>query len=218
MKEIFNMYSKYISIILLIIIGLLIFFYFNKEKIVEVEVPVEKECTNITSYYVEVKGEVNNPGVYEVESDKRIIDVIDIAGGLTNNADTSLLNLSKKVIDEMNIKIYSKSEVLNAREKLTEVVEPVEVIKYIESKCNCIDSNDACINEVENNNETENELININTASETELTKIPGIGNSKAKSIIEYRSVTPFTTAEDIKNISGIGDSTFEKIKSYITV
>lgn len=217
MKKIFNRYSKYIIIVLIIII-LLVFLYFNKEKIVEVEVPVEKECTNNTSYYVEIKGEVNNPGVYEVESDKRIIDVIDIAGGLTNNADTSLLNLSKKVIDEMNIKIYSKSEVLNAREKLTEEVEPIEVIKYIEKECACIDSNDACINEVESNNETENELININTASETELTKIPGIGNSKAKSIIEYRSVTPFTTIEDIKNISGIGDSTFEKIKSYITV
>ena len=131
--------------------------------------------------YVDIKGEVIKPGVYKISGDSRIIDVVNIAGGFTKNADTSLLNLSKKVIDEMNIKIYSKREVENA---LKEVNEPtiVEIIKEVEKECICPTVNDVCNNNdskndalidvdknngsSDDNNDNKNEtLININTDS-----------------------------------------------------
>lgn len=216
MKKLYEKYSIYISIALLIIVISLIIYivYFKKEKIIYEECNNIVEEVNTDEYYVDIKGEVVNPGVYKVNSDLRINDVINIAGGLTKNADISLLNLSKKIVDEMNIKIYSKEEVNNA---LKDIKEPtvIEVIKEIEKECICLDNNDACINDEVK--ETSN-LININTANKEELMTITGIGDSKANSIIEYRKTNKFNIIDDIKNVSGIGDSVFEKIKSYITV
>lgn len=187
---------------------------------------IEKEDVVNYNYYVEIKGEVVNPGVYEVSSNDRINDVIKKAGGLTKNAEISLINLSKKVVDEMNIIIYSKSEVKTATDKLNKEKEVVEVIKEIEVEKECICpkvdvtcsyKNDAVI-EVDSSNESNSNLVNINTATKEELMTITGIGESKANNIIEYRKNNKFSKIEDIKNISGIGDSVFEKIKEYITI
>lgn len=154
--------------------------------------------------FVDIKGMVASPGVYEVDSASRVNDVIALAGGLLEGADTSYINLAKIVTDEMTIIINSKEEIL---EKYKEEV----------CICNCPEiTNDACI---ENNTSTDNEIININTASKEDLTKVPGIGDSKAEAIIKYREENgPFTTTEDIKKVSGIGDSLFEEIKAYITI
>jgi len=215
MKKLYDKYSIYISLILLVIsLSLIVYIvYFKKDKIIYEECNNIVEQTNIEEYYVDIKGEVNNPGVYKVDNNLRINDVITIAGGLTKNADISLLNLSKKIVDEMNIKIYSKEEVKNA---LKDIKEPtiIEVIKEIEKECICPDNNDACINE----EEKESDLININTATKEELMTITGIGESKANSIIEYRKTNKFNIIDDIKNVSGIGNSVFENIKNYITV
>jgi len=214
MKKLYDKYSIYISLILLVIsISLIVYIvYFKKDKVIYEECNNVVKETNIEEYYVDIKGEVTNPGVYKVDSNLRINDVITISGGLTKNADISLLNLSKKIVDEMNIKIYSKEEVKNA---LKDIKEPtvIEIIKEIEKECICPDNNDACINE----EEKESNLININTATKEELMTITGIGDSKANSIIEYRKTNKFNIIDDIKNVSGIGDSVFEKIKSYIT-
>jgi competence protein ComEA len=217
MKKLYDKYNIYLCGVLLFITISLIFYilYYKKEKI------IYKECNNnvieeskLEEYYVDIKGEVNNPGVYKVDSNLRINDVINIAGGLTKNANLSLLNLSKKIFDEMNIKIYSNKEVQNA---LKNIKEPtvIEVIKEIEKECNCPDINDACI-KVES--EENSSLININTATKEELMTITGIGESKANNIIEYRKTTAFNLIDDIKNVNGIGDSIFENIKNYITV
>lgn len=249
----------YVIIILLCIISL--YFITNNKSTNTYELEKfektgeEKEKVEVSSYYVDIKGEVMNPGVYEVTASSRIIDVVELAGGLTKNADTSLLNLSKKVTDEMNIKIYSKTEVKNAKDSLVKEPEVIEIIKEIEKECVCIsddkicdddsNKNDALIensdfdddnlsnttnnNIVENNSTTikentsdnldsKNTLININTATKEELMTIPNIGESKADKIIEYRNKNKFTKIEDILNVSGIGDSIFAKIKSYITV
>ena len=172
---------------------------------------------------VDIKGQVITPGVYELEENSRVIDVINLAGGLTENANTSLINLSKKIEDGMVIIIYSNEEVANSNVKEVETV-----FKIIEKECNCPNiKNDSCINteldnEVEkeniNNNEETNKLVNINTASKEELMTLTSIGESKAEAIIKYRNETKFGTIEDIKNVSGIGDALFEKIKENITV
>lgn len=227
----------YVFVFLLLIS---IFFIFNEfinnknndvidnalEEINKVEEKDSLENINveIQKYYVDIKGEVKNPGVYEIDSDKRVIDVVLLAGGFTKNADTSLLNLSKKIIDEMNIKIYSKEEVKKLEEKINS---ENKIINELENNCICKDvnvtcevNNDALIDEdkSDSNNQEENNLININTASYEILLTIPGIGDAKATSIIEYRKSNTFNTIEDIKNVSGIGDSIFESIKQYITV
>lgn len=171
---------------------------------------------------VDIKGQVINPGVYELEENSRVIDVINLAGGLTENANTSLINLSKKIEDGMVIIIYSNEEVANSNIKEVETV-----FKTIEKECNCPNiKNDSCINtELDNNTEKENtdieetnKLININTASKEELMTLNSIGESKAEAIIKYRNEKKFETTSDIKNVSGIGDALFEKIKEFITV
>lgn len=168
---------------------------------------------------VDIKGQVVNPGVYELSNNSRVIDVINMAGGLTDIANTSLINLSKKIEDQMVIIIYSDDEVMNSNVKEIETV-----FKVVEKECVCpVIKNDGCINtELDNNINDDSDVIsnkiNINTASLEELMTLTGVGESKAKSIIEYREKSKFTSIEDIMNVSGIGELAFEKIKEYITV
>lgn len=167
----------------------------------------EEKKEEVSTVIVDIKGNVNNPGVYEVEEGKRVNDVITMAGGLTENADTSNINLAKIVKDEMTIVIYSKEEVLE---------------KYKSEVCICdcpYITNDACITETSNEEDNTSNLVNINTASVDELMTLPGLGEAKAKSIIEYRTKNGnFTSIDKITEVSGIGEAIFEKIKDYITV
>lgn len=158
----------------------------NKEDIIVNNDKINDEEEYI---YVDIKGEVINPNVYKIEKGLRVIDVINLAGGLTEESDTSNINLSKIVTDEMVIVIKSKNN--------------EEV--YIDSD---VDIND-------NNN---NQLIDINTCTIVELLTLPGIGESKANNIIEYRKKNKFNTINDIMNVSGISESLFNKIKEYIKV
>lgn len=181
---------------------------------------VKKEVTNKT-YKVDIKGAVKTPGIYELEEGSRIIDVINLSGGLIETADTNYINLSKKITDEMVIIIYTKEEIKSMSEGNT-------AVKYIDKECICHSiKNDGCIgdNKVTNKKEDniENDqsmptIININTATLEQLKTLPGIGDSKAKDIINYRNQKPFTKIEDLKEVKGIGDATFEKLKPYITV
>lgn len=206
-------------IVLATTISSIIYFYEpKKEKKIEkvavekIKKETKKEDTE-KLYMVDIKGEVISPGIYELPSTSRVIDVINKAGGLTDIADTSVINLSKKIEDEMVIIIYSEYEVNNWLKTKQEE-------DYLQEKCqnseNSKIENDACINDnAIENNET---LININTATKEELMTLSGIGETKALAIISYREKTPFTSIEDIKNVSGIGDSTYNEIKDYITV
>lgn len=220
MKEKFRKYSLYICIALILVIVILSSLYLSKEEVISEKIIEVEKCSSDTSYYVEIKGEVVNPGVYKVDNDKRIIDVIELAGGLTEKSDTTLLNLSKKIFDEMYIKIYSKEEVKKALENVNKPT-VIEIIKEIEKECICIDNNDACIKDESNDKSsdiTDKKLININSATIDELINIPGIGKSKAEKTINYRTLNKFNTIEDIKKVSGIGDAMFDKIKDYITI
>ena len=231
--EVYNKYRNYIlfSILLIIIVigDLLIYYYLSndilkvKQMINENKTEVKKEETTQEDYVIDIKGEVKKPGVYTISKDKRVIDVVKKAGGFTKSADTTSNNLSKKLKDEMVIVIYSRDEI-------NDYLETKEKEKQLEDKCqNDISNNDSCISNDENNSDSKDpnnsskdteetkKLVNINTASKEELTTISGIGESKALAIIEYRSKQKFESIEDIKNVSGIGDSLYEKIKDYIT-
>lgn len=170
------------------------------------------------NYYVDIKGAVINPNVYQVEEGTRIIDIIKLAGGLTDKANTSILNLSKKVNDEMVIIIYTNEEIENFKQGQKTIE---TVIEYIEKACVCPDPiiNGAC-DEDKNNNEDANQTIKIslNNATKEELMALPGIGEAKAQDIITYRLANGFKIIDDLKNVKGIGDSIFDKIKDLITI
>jgi len=195
------------AIIFIVIISSYYLTSLNKVDAVD-NVVLEQEETLKKYIKVDIKGAVNNPGVYEVEEMSRVIDLINMSGGLTNLSDTTTLNLSKVLEDEDVIIIYTKEEVSSAKKENI-------IIKYVQTECNCpkIENNDACLEE-----NITNDLISINTASKEELMTLPGIGESKALAIIEYRNVTKFNVIEDLKNITGIGDSIFEKIKDLIQI
>ena len=144
----------------------------------------------------------------------RVMDVIETSGGLTENANTDVINLSKKIIDEMVIIIYSNAEVINfARTKEIEERVQNNCIKEDENSL----QNDACINSETSSNKPQGK-ININTATKEELMTLTGIGESKANNIIKYRNEHRFKSIEELKEITGIGESIFAKIKENITV
>ena len=217
--QIIKKYIYLISFIILLIGAIFLFFIKknlqdNSVVILEEKIEqVQEETYEEEIYTIDIKGAVQKPGVYKVPKTYVINDVINEAGGLTKNADTSLTNLSKKITNEMVIIIYTKDEVKKSNIKDT-------VIKVIEKECVCPNiQNDGCINTEITDTITNQEtpLVNINTASQDELMTIPGIGESKAKAIIEYRKQHSFNTIEDIMNVSGIGNTLYESIKIYIT-
>lgn len=209
-----------ISVILIILIIIIINIVKETSKkeepiiIKEKNINKNKKEKKEEKYKVDIKGEILSPGIYSLNSESRIIDVIELAGGLTENADTSVINLSKKIIDEMVIIIYSKEEVINFKHTK-------EVEEQVQNKCNQPDDesikNDACINR-----DTESKVngkISINTGTLEELMTLTGIGEAKAKDIIAYREKNgSFTTIEDLKKVPGIGESTFAQIKEDITL
>lgn len=162
----------------------------------------------VETIFIDIKGEVENPGVYEMQLGDRVIDAVQMAGGFTDEATTDNVNLSKKLKDESVIIIPS----------YLKDYENVTIKNDYE-----IDINDDIVqsekNESDEKIESSSNLININTASVVELMSLDGIGESKAKAIIEYRDINgDFENILDIKNVSGIGESIYEKIKDYITV
>lgn len=144
---------------------------------------------------VDVKGHVNKPGIYEVDHQARLNDVIKLAGGLTSEADPNSVNLAQKLTDEMIIYVASKEEDINLAFKQIEE-------SKVESGANSVDR-----------------LININTASSMELQELNGIGQAKAEAIISHREDQGyFDKIEDIQQVSGIGQKSFENLKDSITV
>lgn len=143
---------------------------------------------------VDVKGAVKMPGVYEAKANDRVVDMINKAGGLMETADEAKINFAIRVEDEMVIYIPKIGE---------EVAEIEDVPTSGEST----------------GQGKSDGKVNLNTANETELQTLPGIGPAKAAAIIEFRETNgPFKVIEDLKSISGIGDKTFEKLQDQIKV
>jgi competence protein ComEA len=195
--------KKYLVYIFFIGLLVITYFTYNKKEetiIIEKEI-VEETSTVVNKLKVDVKGAVRNPGVYELEEGKRVVDAIIKSGGTIEGAKTDTLNLSKLLTDQMVIYVYKFEE-----EK--QICQPIIECPIID--CEVV-SNDACI-------EDEITKISINDASFTELQTLPGIGESKALDIINYRKINKFITIEDIMKVTGIGESTFNKIKDLIKI
>jgi competence protein ComEA len=147
---------------------------------------------------VDVKGQVKLPGVYLANAGERVNDVINRAGGLTDKADKSQINFAEHVKDEMVINVPAKGEV------------PAALPNANSSAGGTAVPGNAAQNQAK---------VNLNKADENGLQTLPGIGPAKAKAIIEYREKNgPFKTIEDLKNISGFGEKTFEKLKDLVEV
>lgn len=157
---------------------------------------------------VDIKGQINKPGVYQIEEGTRIYEIIELAGGLLSTATTENINLSKKASDEMVIYIFSKEEF--AKQNMCEVKNKTsaEISEEIKNKKSII----------EEEKELKQDLkISLNQATLEELMTLDGIGNSKAENIIKYREEHGgFKDLEELKEISGIGDSIYEKVKDKI--
>jgi competence protein ComEA len=164
-----------------------------------VETPVVSETVESVdtvdndSIYVYVCGAVQNPGVYELDAGSRLYEAVDLAGGITDEADGTYLNMARLLSDGEQVVVYTVEEAESIKEE-----EAVAVVKVEEAKSG---------------------LININTADINELTTLSGIGESRAKAIIDYREKNgAFNSIEDIKNVDGIKDGLFSKIKDNITI
>ena len=142
------------------------------------------------------------------------MDLIDLAGGLTENAYIDNINLSKKLDEEMVIIVYNKNKIDNKNNSFQN--KKVYIDESVQKKESVITPNNTQNTE---SSSVDNGLININTASKEELMKLSGIGESKALKIIEYRSANGnFKAIEDIMKVNGIGKSTYEKFKDKITI
>ena len=171
--------------------------YFQSTKLIEEtteEVAEETETQDSiseivpTMIFIQVAGAVKNPGVYELKTGARVYSAIEAAGGLLDDADDSDINQASVLEDGQKIYVYTVEEKLKEQETSTEAA---------------IDDG----------------LVDINKATEGELTTLPGIGQNKASQIVEYRqSNGAFTSIDDIKNVSGIGDGIFKQINSLIKV
>lgn len=215
--EFFNRYKRYFILGgCFILLGVFVYLYMANNDDLVSDLENETLIANITTttdkvvqnkIFVDVKGAVNKPGVYEFNEGDKVIDAIKKAEGLTKSAVTSNINLSKKLTNEMVIYVFNKKEIVSitTTNKIACNCETIEVN-------NCIDKNS-----ISDNNS--NNKININTATLDELLTLNGIGQSKAEAIIKYREENGnFNSIEDIQKVSGLGGTIYSKIKDYITV
>lgn len=218
-SDFYNKNYKIINSLIIVVLILIISFLFSEKSNIE-KTTTENETVDITNVansevaevedektevkntiLVYITGEVKNPSVYELVEESRLQDLVNMAGGFTENAYIENLNLAKKLYDEDHIKV------LNINDFKEDVV-----------------YENSTVTETNNNttpvyNEQPRGKININTASKSLLTEITGVGEKTANNIIKYRELNGgFKSIEEIMNISGIGEATFLKMKDEISI
>lgn len=144
---------------------------------------------------VDVKGAVKKPGVYQLQSNSRVHDALEKAGGLTDEADLKSVNQAQKLSDEAVVYVAKVGE-------------------------NAVDvTTSAPASATSGTGQAKSALVNLNTATEADFQTISGIGQKRAQDIIAYREANGrFKSVDDLKNVSGIGAKTLEKLKEYVTV
>lgn len=228
----FNKKQKVIIVIIgsMIIIAFLYYIYTKEDNMVisteenlvgnivgNLEENEETTKENKNKIVVHVSGAVNKEGIVELEENSRVSDAINKAEGLKENADTKKINLAYKLEDGMKIYIPTIEESMNQNEQNQN-----ESQSLMDQTSQYITSSSEIIQDGQTNGTSEtktNEKININTATQTELETLPGIGPSTSLKIVNYRKENgKFKTIEDIKEVSGIGDVKYENIKDLICV
>jgi len=207
-------FSRQEKIIVLIIIAVLLTIFswkiYNQEKSTITIIPadenetqnenisVKEDLNEETICIIHVAGAVKTPGVYQLSSDKRIVDAVKNAGGGLENADFDSINLAARIFDGQKIFIPFIPENIEGFTHKNET--PIkESIQY--------------------NRSYSNNLLNLNQVTSKDLENLPGIGPVLAQSILEYRTNNGFfKNIEDIMDVPGIGEKRFESIKEYITV
>ena len=158
----------------------------NEREVTEIE-EIESAEEEVNHYIVDVKGQVNFPGVYEVEEHLRVHDVIQLAGGFLEMANETAINLAQKISDEMVIYVPHLDEEINNTS--TDAWSPSQ----------------------------DEKKVSLNQATTGELETLPGIGPSKAAAIIKYREeVGAFKSIDELTNVSGIGERTLEKLRDSL--
>ena len=144
---------------------------------------------------VDVKGAVKKPGVYQLQSNSRVHDALEKAGGMTEEADLKSINQAQKLSDEAVVYVAKVGE-------------------------NAVDvTTSAPASATSGTGQAKSALVNLNTATEADFQTISGIGQKRAQDIIAYREANGrFKSVDDLKNVSGIGAKTLEKLKEYVTV
>ena len=230
----------FICIIIVILCVIILFFLDKKDASSEdynyLEISEESINSNTTennntevqnNIYIHIMGEVKNPGVVIAKEGDRIKDIIEKAGGTTKKADLKNINLAYKVEDGQKINIPNIDENKNEN-----VLQEKDDEKNKSTTDNTGNENEKNVNYITksggtnvivdgNNNDAESKgsKVNINTATQTELETLNGIGPSTASKIIKYRNEKgKFKKIEDIKNVSGIGEAKFKKIEADIVV
>lgn len=198
-------YLKIILPIIIVVVGLIYFYMTNSiekeidnEDVVEELTPIGEDLaensveieTTSEEMVVDIKGEIDKPGVYEMEIGDRMVDIIDRSGGLTEEADETQINLAQKLQDEMIIIVPKKGD--QTIELNTSSIEPATSSNTMEK-------------------------LNLNQATQSELETLNGIGPSKAEAIITYREENGlFQTVEEILEVNGIGEKMLESIQEHI--
>ena len=213
-----DVYKKGLFVLAIIVIVLITIFGYiievNKDKIVAAEQIKEEthdsniesnsnldnEIKDVSTIFVDINGAVKNPGIYELKEGQRLNDAIIKAGGFTHEANEEYIS-----------KYINKARVLNDEEKIyiPKLKDDLSIIETNNNESNNSDSN---------NNGNASGKININSASKVQLTTLKGIGETYAQRIIDYRKDKKFNSIEEIKNVKGIGEKTFEVIKDNITI
>lgn len=202
-KKVLSIVGGVLAVIVIIFVGRGMMASPTKEKVMVTNAVnttrVEETTTMIPqNCYVDIKGEVLRPGVYEFSCESRMQEVIKKAGGFTEEADQTKINLAQKISDQMQIivpNLYSKQE--NG------------VIEENSGKATLSNTNSS---------QSKQGTVNINTATLEELQTIKGIGKKKAEAILQYRKEHgPFRTKDDLLQVKGIGKKALEAIESQVT-
>lgn len=210
MKDFIEKNKIAIGIVIIIIMAVLYFCIISPNQVEKTEGVLDSPLTELEPIddpkeeayesppviKVDVKGAVRSPGVYIAAEGDRVIDLIETAGSFKKNADSDKVNLAQLVEDQMVIYVPKVGEE-------TEGAIAEMDTEGVGGTAAGSDSN----------------KVNLNTATQSELETLSGIGPAKAMAIIEYReSIGKFAKIEDLKNIAGIGEKTFEKLQNSITV
>lgn len=153
--------------------------------------PAETEAIHVIK--VDVKGEIKKPGIYEMQAESRVDDLIKKAGGLTEKADDTQINLAQKLVDEMSIYVPAQGKEITS--VVTDSSSPSTTSKTADTK------------------------VHINSATLEEIMTLNGIGATKAEAILSYREENgPFSALEDLLEVSGIGEKTLESLSESIQI